>query len=253
MTVAAVNLLGDFAGGSMFCVMGVLMALLERQRSRKGQVLDVAMIDGAVYLASFVYGMKSLGLWNKPPGMNLLDSGAHFYDVYETKDGRYLAVAAIEPQFYAQFLDGLDLTPEEEEILSDQMTESNWPRAKQLLSSIFQRKTLQEWLTIYEDADACVTPVLKMEELDENPHTAFRKLVYRPAARASGEENAEAWEPSPAPRFSRTPAVTSEESRPRPNQGQHTQEVLIRELGLSPSEVKRLSESGTIPELRSRL
>ncbi|KAK3746306.1 hypothetical protein QZH41_015393, partial [Actinostola sp. cb2023] len=141
------NLLGDFAGGGLMCVMGILMALIERDKSGKGQVIDSAMIDGSAYIGSFVYTSRSLGLWSNERGGNLLDTGAHFYDTYKTLDGKYVAVGAIEPKFYKELLKGLKLA---EEDLPPQMDVENWAEQKKLFGKVFATKTRDEWCEIFQ-------------------------------------------------------------------------------------------------------
>jgi alpha-methylacyl-CoA racemase len=188
-----VNFVGDFAGGSMFLIFGVLAALLERTRSGRGQVVDAAMIDGVASLMGFVYELRSLGMWSGAPGENLLDTGAPFYDVYRCSDGRYVAVGCIEPQFYAAFLDGLGLAGEE---LPHQYDSARWPELRARFAGIIARRTMAEWAEHFAGTDACVTPVLTLDEAPRHPHNAAR-ATYRPAG--------EGWASSPAPRFSRTP------------------------------------------------
>ncbi|KAF9578394.1 hypothetical protein BGW38_005814 [Lunasporangiospora selenospora] len=176
-----INLLADFAGGGLMCALGVLLALQERHRSGKGQVVDAAMVDGVNYLGSFVYNMHKAGaLFQEPRGMNQLDGGAHFYDTYETKDGKYMAVGSIESDFYALLLKGLELDPERDQ-LPDQMKAEAWPRMKQLFREKFLTRTLEEWVQIFDGTDACVTPVLDYYSMPT---------------------------PGPAPKLSRTPGRT---------------------------------------------
>ncbi|ORY46841.1 alpha-methylacyl-CoA racemase [Rhizoclosmatium globosum] len=227
------NILGDFAGGGMFCVVGILMALLEREKSGKGQVVDAAMIDGAAYLSTFEVKMKQAGLWNAPRGQNMLDSGAPFYDTYKTKDGKYVSVGAIEPQFYKLLLRGLNLPVEE--YASKQLDTDEWGSTKQLFSDIFQSKTRKEWETIFEGTDACVAPVLEWDEVLESRHFKDR----------CGEGfKFDDWNPAVAPRLSRTPALDVN-GRKGPEVGEHSVEVLARN-GLSPQGIEALVNGGIV-------
>jgi len=228
--LAPVNLLGDFAGGGMLCALGILLALVERARSGKGQVVDAAMVDGAAHIASFLFKFRTAGFW-QPRGTNLLDSGAFFYDTYETKDGRYVALGAIEPQFYAALLDGLGLDPA---TLPKQNDQSEWEAMRARFAEIFRSKTRDEWAAIFDGTDACVAPVLEMGEVQEHPHNASRSLVVPDA---DGQ-----LEPGPAPRLSRTPGQAG---GARPAAGQHTRAILT-EAGFPAEEIDRLTESGAV-------
>jgi len=190
--VPPLNLVGDFAGGSMFLIFGVLAALLERTRSGRGQVVDVAMIDGVASLMGFVYELRGLGMWGGPPGSNLLDTGAPFYDVYECSDGRYVAVGCLEPQFYAEFVHGLGIDGED---LPHQYDASGWPRLRERFASVLSGRPRDEWAEKFAGTDACVTPVLSLDEAPAHPHNAARR-TYLPADGG--------WTPYPAPRFSRS-------------------------------------------------
>ncbi|HEY0639520.1 MAG TPA: CaiB/BaiF CoA-transferase family protein, partial [Pseudonocardiaceae bacterium] len=186
-----VNLVGDFAGGSLYLLFGVLSALYERSRSGLGQVVDAAMIDGVAGLMGFVYELRSAGVWDGPPGTNLLDTGAPFYDVYPCSDGRYLAVGCLEPQFYAAFLAGLGLDGAD---LPPQYDRTGWPRLRAEFTGRLAARTRDEWAAVFEGTDACVTPVLSLDEAPEHPHNAARG-TYRRTADGG-------WAPAPAPRLS---------------------------------------------------
>jgi alpha-methylacyl-CoA racemase len=228
--VAPVNLLGDFAGGGMLCALGIVLALVERGRSGKGQVVDAAMVDGAAHIASFLYMFRSAGFW-KERGTNMLDGAAHFYDTYETKDGGFVAVGAIEPQFYAALLAGLGLDPA---TLPKQNDQSQWAALRARFTEIFRSKTRAEWMAIFDGTDACVAPVLGLDEVQDHPHNAARSLLV---GMADGT-----LEPGPAPRLSRTPG---EAGRTRPEAGAHTRAVLA-EAGFAADEIERLASAGTI-------
>jgi alpha-methylacyl-CoA racemase len=188
------NLVGDFGGGSMFCVTGILAALWERERSGEGQVIDVAMVDGASVLLQMTWSMLGAGSWRDEPASNLLDTGAPFYDTYQCSDGRYVAVGALEPQFYAELLDGLGLDPG---ALPAQYDEAGWPALRAAFTSAFAARTRDEWAAVFAGRDACVTPVLSFAEAPAHPHLAARGTVIEiDGVRQAG----------PAPRFSRTPS-----------------------------------------------
>ncbi|MGW6727986.1 CaiB/BaiF CoA transferase family protein [Nocardia sp. NPDC055029] len=192
--IPPLNMVGDFGGGSMFLVFGILAALVERQNSGKGQVVDAAMIDGVLALSHLIWGMKGAGVWSDERGTNLLDTGMAFYDTYETSDGKYMAVGAIEPQFYAEFLDGLGL---ESANLPHQFDPHSQDMLRELFAEKFKTKTRDEWWAIFEDTDACTTPVLTLSEAEQNSHIR---------ARAGLTELEGVVQHAPAPRFSRTPA-----------------------------------------------
>ncbi|HEY2764863.1 MAG TPA: CaiB/BaiF CoA-transferase family protein [Pseudonocardiaceae bacterium] len=191
--VPPLNLVGDFGGGSMFLVVGVLAALWERERSGVGQVVDAAMVDGVSVLAQMVWSMRACGLWRDQRGSNLLDSGAPFYDTYACADGRFVAVGALEPQFYAALLDGLGLAGEE---LPAQLDAAGWPVLRERFSTVFATRTRDEWEAVFAGTDACVAPVLSFGEVAAHPHIAARGTLID----IEGVLQA-----APAPRFSRTP------------------------------------------------
>ncbi|MCP2317719.1 alpha-methylacyl-CoA racemase [Nocardia amikacinitolerans] len=192
--VPPLNMVGDFGGGSMFLVFGVLAALVERQNSGKGQVIDAAMIDGALALSHIIWGLKGVGQWSDERGTNLLDTGMAFYDTYETSDGKYMAVGAIEPQFYAQLLAGLEFDPE---YLPPQDDPNSQEQLRKLFADKFKTKTRDEWTEVFDGTDACCTPVLTWSQAERNAHIA---------ARGSLIELEGIVQHAPAPRFSRTPA-----------------------------------------------
>jgi alpha-methylacyl-CoA racemase len=192
--VPPLNLVGDFGGGSMLLVVGVLAALWETQRSGRGQVVDAAMVDGASLLMQMVWGLLGQGAWTDTPDSNVLDGHAPFYDTYTCADGRHVAVGALEPQFYAALLTGLRLADAE---LPAQYDRSGWPTLRARFTAAFAARTRDEWAAEFADTDACVTPVLALGEVAEHPHLAARGTV----ADAAGAPQA-----APAPRFSRTAA-----------------------------------------------
>ncbi|WP_344062747.1 CaiB/BaiF CoA-transferase family protein [Terrabacter lapilli] len=189
-----VNLVGDFGGGALYLVVGVLAALLEARTSGRGQVVDAAIVDGTAHLSSLVVGLVSAGLWSDRRGTNLLDTGAPFYDVYETSDGGWMAVGPLEPVFYAELLRLLDLTG----AAPDRLDLRQWPALRAVLADTFRTRTRDEWAAVFDGTDACVEPVLSYAEAPGHPHLA---------ARGTYVERHGVVQPAPAPRFSRTPAV----------------------------------------------
>jgi alpha-methylacyl-CoA racemase len=188
--VPPLNLVGDFGGGAMFLVYGVLAALWSAQRTGQGQVVDAAMVDGVASLQSMLHSHINSGAWLDERGVNMLDTGAPFYEVYETKDAKYMAVGAIEPQFYDELLRGLEV------LVSDvpQWDREHWPAIEERFREVFLTKTRDEWTDVFEDVDACVTPVLSPREAVTHPYNVERG-VFVDGARP---------QPAPAPRFSRT-------------------------------------------------
>jgi alpha-methylacyl-CoA racemase len=170
----------------------VLAAVLEARTSGRGQVVDASIVDGSAHLGAMLYGMLSAGRWSTERGTNLLDTGAPYYDVYETADGEYVAVGALEPQFYDELLRRLALPDE----LPDRDDPARWPELRERLAEAFAQRTRQEWAEVFADSDACVAPVLSMTEAAEHPHLVARETLVRRDGTL---------EPAPAPRFSRTP------------------------------------------------
>ena len=228
--VPPLNLVGDFGGGGMFLAFGVVCALLEAQQSGQGQVVDAAMVDGAAVLMTMFHAFTAVGLWNDERGTNLLDTGAHFYDVYECADGEYVSVGSIEPQFYAELrrLGGLD-----SDEWSGQMDRSRWPELKDKLRQLFKQKTRDEWCAVMEHTDVCFAPVLSIKEAPAHPHNV---------ARSTFVEVAGVTQPAPAPRFSRTPGGIQ---RPPAHPGQHTDEALAA-WGFDPDDIAKLRDAGAI-------
>ena len=210
--VPPLNLVGDFGGGSMFLLVGILAALWERHSSGKGQVIDAAMIDGSSVLVQMMWAMRGLGMWTDDRGTNLLDGGAPYYDTYECADGRYVAVGAIEPQFYAAMLAGLGL---EKADLPAQNDRVRWPELRALLTEKFASRDRDHWAKVFADSDACVTPVLAFGEVRSEPHITERDTFY--------EVNG-GLQPLPAPRFSRTAPGT-----PRPAEAAIDAEAVLQE------------------------
>ncbi|MGI9592561.1 MAG: CoA transferase, partial [Myxococcota bacterium] len=202
-------------------------------RSGKGQVVDAAMVDGTAALMSIIHAAQLSGWWKEERGSNMLDTGAHFYDVYETSDGKYVSIGAIEPQFYAELLEKLELTGEE---LPPQMDRSQWPAMKQRFHDLFKQKTRDEWCEIMEGTDICFAPVLTMSEAREHPHIKARN-TFVPVEGHPGAQQA-----APAPRFSRTEC---EIQGPPPHPGQHTEAVLA-EYGFTSEEITDLKNTKAI-------
>ena len=229
--VPPLNLVGDFGGGSMFLVLGVLAALWEAQRSGSGQVVDAAMVDGAPSLMTMEYAFAAMGIWDtEQPGSNLLDTGAPFYEVYECADGKYLSVGAIEGHFYAELVKGLGLEGED---LPHQMDRTQWPALKARFAEVIRSRTRDEWWDVFRGTDACVAPVLSVNEAIEDPHMRGRGTVL------------ERWgvrQPAPAPRFSRTPGGLE---RPPSAPGADTDEGL-RSWGIEDADLVKLREAGAI-------
>ena len=225
--VPPLNLVGDFGGGALYLALGVVAGLLEAQKSGKGQVVDAAMVDGAASLMTAIYGMHGSGFWNNERGDNILDTGAHYYEVYETKDGKHVAIGSIEAKFYAELLRLSGLQGEE---LPHQQDRKSWPKMKERLKTLFRTKTRDEWCKIMEGSDICFAPVLSMSEAPQHPHMKHRGTFV--------EENG-VTQPGPAPRFSRTP---SKIQRPPARPGEHSEEAL-RDWGFSPAEVEQLRKA----------
>ncbi|RIL04936.1 MAG: carnitine dehydratase [Proteobacteria bacterium] len=224
------NLVGDFGGGGLMLAYGILAALLERTRSGKGQVVDAAMVDGAAALMAIIFGAHASGWWKDERWSNMLDGGAHFYDCYETADGKYVSIGSIEPQFYAILLDKLGLAHED---LPKQMDRSAWPKLKERFSALFKTKTRDEWCRIMEGTDICFAPVLSLGEAPEHPHMKARGTFVE----VDGVQ-----QPGPAPRFSRTAAKIE---RPPAHPGEHTDEALA-DWGFAQDELAKLRQSGAI-------
>jgi len=228
--VPPLNLIGDFGGGALYLALGVVAGLLEAQKSRKGQVVDAAMVDGAVSLMSAIYGLHASGIWSDQRGENILDTGAHYYDVYETSDGKYVAIGSIEAKFYDELLRLTGLKGEE---LPRQNDRSAWPALKERLAAIFRTKTRDEWCRIMEGSEVCFAPVLSMREAPNHPHNRHRGTFV---------EHDGVLQPGPAPRFLRTPSAIQ---RGPASPGEHTEEALS-DWGIGASELEKLRGCGAI-------
>lgn len=242
-----VNILADFAGGGLMAAYGVAMALLHRSNTGEGQVVDCSMTEGAAYIGSWLYNMKDRApIFGGGRGRNWLDSGSHFYDTYETCDGRHMAVGAVEPQFYAQLLRKLGLDADQVEQFGD------WDAMKVVLRERFKTKSLDEWTKVFEGSDACVSPVLSMDEAPLHPQHVYRKS-FTPGATDSQEESGSPpdtrFTPNPAPLLSESPAVTriSQDGAKYPAMGEHSLEVL-RDLGYSQQQCEELLTGGAVEQ-----
>ncbi len=230
--VPPLNMVGDFGGGGMFLALGVVAALLEAQKSGAGQVVDTAMVDGSAVLMTMFWSMRSSGIFDENNrGTNLLDTGAHFYDVYQCSDGEYISVGSIEPQFYAELLRLTGLDGDEQ--FAKQMDQTEWSSLKERLAEVFAGKTRAEWCELMEHTDVCFAPVLTMGDAAEHPHNVARQTFVE----AGGVT-----QPAPAPRFSRT---TLELGQLPAHAGQHTRDVLS-DLGLAAERIDELVESGAV-------
>jgi alpha-methylacyl-CoA racemase len=228
--VPPVNLLADFGGGGMLLALGILAALLERERSGLGQVVDAAMVDGSALLTSFVYGLRAAGAWQDARGVNLLDGGAPFYDTYQTADGGYVAVGALEAKFYAELLAGLGLSTAS---LPPQYDRAGWPVLRARFTEVFLTRTRDEWAEVFAGSDGCVAPVLSPAEAPGHPHNA---------ARGTFADVGGLVQPAPAPRFGRSPAgLPSAPARP----GADT-DAALAELGCTTAQIAAMRASGTV-------
>jgi alpha-methylacyl-CoA racemase len=227
--VPPLNLLGDFGGGGMLLALGVVAALLEAARSGRGQVVDAAMVDGAALLTTQLHELLAAGLWTDHRGANLLDGAAPFYAVYETADGRHLAVGALEPRFYAELLVRVGLAADD---LPPQLDRAGWPLLRERLAAVFLTRTRDEWCALLEGTDACVAPVLSLLEAPTHPHNR---------ARATFVEVAGHPQPAPAPRFSRTPCPA-----PTLPAGDDDPARVLTAWGLPPDRVAHLHTTGAI-------
>ena len=228
--VPPLNLVGDFGGGGMLLAFGLVCGLLESMKSGKGQVVDAAMVDGSAVLMSMFFTFKEMGQFTEKRGTNMLDTGAHFYDTYETKDGKYISIGAIEPQFYALLIEKANL---DANLFASQMDPAKWPELKEELKRVFLMKTQDEWCDIMEGSDVCFAPVLSIFESPHHPHIKARKTFV---------EVEDVIQPAPAPRFSRTAPEISHGPR---NAGEDTASVLF-DWGFTKDEISILQKDGAI-------
>ncbi|RNL65562.1 CaiB/BaiF CoA transferase family protein [Zhongshania marina] len=229
--IPPLNLVGDMGGGGMLLLSGVLAALLEAQKSGKGQVVDAAMVDGAAQLMWMFHGFHATGFWDaKQRGANILDGGAHFYSSYETADGKYISVGSIEPQFYSLLVELAELDSEK---FASQMDPRQWPNLKNELAAAFKRKTQKEWCELMEGTDLCFAPVLSLTEASLHPHNVERKTYIE----VDGFT-----QPAPAPRFSRTASTVQHGQRKR---GEDNEAVLSR-FGFDNAAIQDLKDRGVI-------
>ena len=228
--VPPLNLIGDFGGGGMLLALGLVSALLEAKGSGEGQIVDAAMTDGSALLMTMIYSMKGSGFWQDSMGSNLLDGGAHFYDTYECKDGKFISIGSIEPQFYKLLRELANL---EDSIYDNQMSREDWPDLKKEIAKVFLNKTRDEWCDLMEGTDVCFAPVLSMWEAPQHPHNVARKTFIE----LEGLD-----QPAPAPRFSKT---ISEVRSPPALAGEHTDEIL-NEIGIDSDQIKTLRTQGGV-------
>ncbi len=233
--VPPVNLLGDFGGGGMLVAFGLVCGLLEAARSGRGQVIDAAMVDGAALLTTMLHGLRAMGLWQDERGVNLLDTGAWFYEVYETADGGHVALGSLEPQFYAELLrrSGLGDDVDGGGQVPDQMDRGSWPAMKERMAALIRTRTRDEWCREMEGTEVCFAPVLGLVEAAEHPHNAQRGTFTTVAG---------VTQPAPAPRFSRTPGAIA---CPPPHPGEHSDDVLA-DWGFDRVSIENLRTAGAI-------
>jgi len=223
------NLVGDYAGGSLYLVVGVLAALIEARRTGQGQVIDAAIVDGASHLATSLFGLMSAGLWSTKRGTNIADSGAWFYDTYECSDGHWVSIGPLEPKFLAELLARLGADPAN---FGSQLDPAAWPSAREQLARIFRSRTRQAWCELLEGTDACFAPVLSMPEAVQHPHMVHRRAFMD----LDGQT-----QPAPAPRFSRWP-----QRAPLPPQATDADVGLALEPFLEAEEIERLRHDGVL-------
>ena len=228
--VPPLNLVGDYGGGGMLLAFGMVCGLLEAKLSGKGQVIDAAMVDGAAILCGAISGMHASGTWADARQSNILDGGAHFYDVYETSDGKFVSVGSIEPQFYALLLSKLGLANER---LPDQMDRAGWTMLSERFAAVFRTRTRDEWCAMMEGSDVCFAPVLSIGEAPEHPHARARGAYVD----VDGVR-----QPAPAPRFSRTPGL----ARPAPQTPGIDGNEILQSFGIGARERNALREAGVI-------
>ncbi|HUO93122.1 MAG TPA: CaiB/BaiF CoA-transferase family protein, partial [Rhizomicrobium sp.] len=226
--VPPLNLVGDFGGGALYMAFGLVCGILEARKSGKGQVVDVAMTDGAASLMAMFYGMNAAGMWADKRGVNLLDSGAHFYDTYETMDGKWIALGSIEPQFYRELLEKTGIT---DPAFEAQMDRGGWPELKKKIEAVIRTKTRDEWDRIMLGSDVCYAPVLSLEEAPKHPHNVARNTFV---------EIDGVVQPAPAPRFSRTaPQVQAAAAK-------RDAKASLTAWGFSAADVDNLAKTGAL-------
>ena len=229
------NLVGDFGGGALYLAFGILAGIIEARASGSGQVVDCAMTDGAASLMTMFYGMFAGGRWQEERGTNAIDTGSHFYNVYETKDGKYVSIGSIEPKFYAELIEKLGLSGED---LPTQHDASSWPAMKDRFQSVFRTKTRDEWCDVMEGSDVCFAPVLSLEESMRHPHNV---------ARGTFVDMDGITQPGPAPRFSRTPGKLD---RPPSVPGLHS-EAVLGDWGFDAAEIAALTADGVVVQAQT--
>src|SRR4051812_20408911 len=232
--VPPLNLVGDFGGGALYLAIGMLAGIISARSTGKGQVIDCSMVEGSASLMMMMYGALASGAWKEERGQNRTDGGAHYYQVYQTKDGEYVSVGAIEPQFYALLLKHTGLEGEE---LPPQTDRAHWPEMQERLKRIFKSKTRAEWTEIMQQTDICFAPVLRMSEAIEHPHNRHRSSFVEVDGIA---------QPGPAPRFMGTPTRVQ---RPPARVGEHT-EAVLRDWGFSAEEIAALHREGAVASAR---
>lgn len=226
--VPPLNLVGDFGGGALYLAFGVMCGLVEARRSGRGQVIDAAMVDGAISLMAMFYGMRASGLWQDARGANLLDSGAPFYDTYETKDGKWIAIGSLEPQFYRELLVKTGLNGSE---FDARMERERWPELRRRIAEKIREKTRDQWDEIMLGSEVCYAPVLSLDEAPSHPHNVARKNFVAIDGIV---------QPAPAPRFSATPPEVKRPAKPPDNA------AILAEWNFSPAEIAALEASGAI-------
>ena len=227
-----INMIGDYGGGGMLLALGIVCAILEARASGQGQVIDAAMVDGAATLMAAIWGMRASGLWLEDLGVNMLDTGAPYYDTYETKDGKFVSIGPIEPQFFDEFLERTGLQGHEPATRSNRDT---WVDAKPAYEELFRSKTRDEWVELLEGTDVCFAPVLRMSEAAEHPHITARATIV---------EHDGMQQPAPSPRFSRTPG---EIQGPAAVGGEHT-DATLADWGFTADEIAKLHDADAIAQ-----
>jgi alpha-methylacyl-CoA racemase len=225
-----INMIGDYGGGGMLLALGLVCGILEARSSGQGQVIDAAMVDGAATLMAAIWGMRASGLWLEDLGVNMLDTGAPYYDTYETKDGEFVSIGPIEPQFFDEFLERTGLQGQDPSTRSSRDT---WVDAKPAYRELFLTKTRDEWVELLEGTDVCFAPVLRMSEAAQHPHITARGTIV---------EHDGTLQPAPSPRFSRT---TPEIQGPAALGGAHT-DATLADWGFTAAEIAKLHDAGAI-------